>query len=38
MQARETGSPLLPKPVDQFRDFDHAAKRVEDFYLQNHTH
>src|SRR5689334_6867318 len=38
MQARETGSPLLPKPVQQFRDFDHAATRVEDFYLANHTH
>src|SRR5687767_6014719 len=38
MQARETGSPLLPKPVEQFRDYEHAAKRVEDFYLQNHTH
>jgi inositol oxygenase len=38
MQARETGSPLLPKPVEQFRDFEHAEKRVEDFYLQNHTH
>ena len=24
MQARETGSPLLPKPVDQFRDYEHA--------------
>ena len=38
MQARETGSPLLPKPVDQFRDYEHADKRVAEFYLQNHTH
>src|SRR4026207_848507 len=38
MQARATGSPLLPKPVDQFRDYEHADKRVAEFYLQNHTH
>ena len=38
MQARETGSPLLPKPVDQFRDYEHADKRVAEFYRQNHTH
>ena len=25
MQVRETGSPLLPKPVEQFRDYEHAA-------------
>jgi inositol oxygenase len=38
MQVRESGSPLLPKPVDQFRDYDHAAPHVERFYKLNHTH
>ena len=38
MQARESGSPLLPKPVEQFRDYEHAAPRVEQFYALNHTH
>ena len=38
MQARESGSPLLPKPIDQFRDYAHARPRVEEFYSLNHTH
>jgi inositol oxygenase len=38
MQSRETGSPLLPKPVEQFRDYEHANPRVAEFYRQNHTH
>ena len=38
MQTRETGSPLLPKPIDQFRDYAHARPRVEEFYALNHTH
>jgi inositol oxygenase len=38
MQPRESGSPLLPKPVEQFRDYAHARPQVEEFYLQNHTH
>jgi inositol oxygenase len=37
MQARETGSPLLPKPADQFRDYEHADPRVAEFYRLNHT-
>ena len=38
MQVRESGSPLLPKPVEQFRDYEHALPRVEEFYRLNHTH
>ena len=38
MQARESGSPLLPKPVNEFRDYEHANPRVEEFYRHNHTH
>jgi len=38
MHARESGSPLLPKPIDQFRDYAHARPRVEEFYSLNHTH
>ena len=38
MHARESGSPLLPKPIEQFRDYAHARPRVEEFYALNHTH
>src|SRR4029453_18556427 len=38
MHARESGSPLLPKPIDQFRDYAHARPRVEEFYHLNHAH
>ncbi len=38
MEARETGSPLLAKPVEQFRDYAHARPEVERFYKLNHTH
>jgi inositol oxygenase len=38
MHARESGSPLLPKPVEQFRDYEHAQPRVEEFYRLNHLH
>jgi hypothetical protein len=38
MQARKSGSPLLPKPVEQFRDYEHALPRVEQLYTLNHTH
>jgi inositol oxygenase len=34
---RTSGSPLLPKPVDQFRDYAHANPRVEEFYALNHA-
>jgi Myo-inositol oxygenase len=34
---RSSGSPLLPKPVDQFRDYAHAKPRVEEFYALNHA-
>ena len=34
---RTSGSPLLPKPVDQFRDYEHANPRVAEFYKLNHT-
>ncbi|MEP6918050.1 MAG: inositol oxygenase family protein [Acidobacteriota bacterium] len=38
MQVRESGSPLLPKPVEKFRDYEHARPKVEEFYALNHTH
>ncbi len=38
MEARETGSPLLPKPAGKFRDYAHALPRVEQFYAANHAH
>jgi inositol oxygenase len=38
MEARESGSPLLGKPAEQFRDYEHARPRVEEFYALNHTH
>jgi inositol oxygenase len=38
MHVRESGSPLLPKPVEQFRDYEHARPRVEEFYALNHAH
>src|ERR1043165_6307360 len=34
---RTSGSPLLPKPVDQFRDYEHAQPRVAEFYALNHA-
>ena len=34
---RTSGSPLLPKPVDQFRDYEHANPRVAEFYKLNHA-
>src|SRR3954449_1963264 len=37
MDARSSGSPLLPKPVDQFRDYAHARPVVEQFYALNHA-
>ncbi len=37
MEARTTGSPLLPKPVDQFRNYANARPRVEEFYALNHA-
>src|SRR5439155_1099812 len=37
MEARETGSPLLPKSADDFRDYEHARPGVEEFYRLNHT-
>ena len=38
MEARTTGSPLLPKPIGQFRDYANARPRVEEFYALNHAH
>jgi inositol oxygenase len=38
MEIRETGSPLLPKPVEQFRNYEDANPRVEEFYRLNHTY
>jgi len=38
MEARQTGSPLVQKPADQFRDYAHARPRVEEFYALNHAH
>ena len=38
MEARSSGSPLLPKPIDQFRDYANARPRVEEFYALNHAH
>ncbi len=38
MEGWDTGSPLLSKPVNQFRDYEHADARVETFYELNHTH
>ena len=38
MEARTSGSPLLPKPIDQFRDYANARPRVEEFYALNHAH
>ena len=32
------GSPLLPKPADQFRDYEHARPQVLEFYRLNHTY
>ena len=37
MEARSTGSPLLPKPVEQFRNSANARPRVEEFYALNHA-
>jgi len=37
MEAHESGSPLLSKPVDRFRDYEHARPRVEEFYALNHA-
>ena len=37
MQPRETGSPLLPKPVDSSATRARRQARG-GFYLQNHTH
>jgi inositol oxygenase len=37
-ETRDTGSPLLPKPIGQFRDYEHALPRVEQFYQLNHAH
>jgi inositol oxygenase len=38
METRDSGSPLIAKPADQFRDYEHADARVEQFYALNHTH
>ena len=34
---RTSGSPLLPKPVEQFRDYENANPRVAEFYALNHA-
>ena len=36
-RSASSGSPLLPKPVEQFRDYAHANPRVEEFYALNHA-
>jgi inositol oxygenase len=38
VETRESGSPLLPKAADEFRDYERARPGVAEFYRLNHTH